>query len=1035
MADAHSRSAAAPKQAPLRGREGPHKLALSSETSSSDTISPKQRSQGKRMPSDTGKKMPPPPFLTKTALGSLYVATQSENLSRGSIPGPKLAAADPLLSVESPPGGFQRIKSAVIVRASSTTSAKRSQHAAASMELRPKDYQLHSRFGSKTEKAKPGKAPIGPGSDEKMPLMFKGKAPPAETAPLRPKGKPKSVEITPVGFQEQLPPAEATMKPKKQSTAAATGPVGAKEEASGAGPFPPKPRGKLPAAEKPMFQKPQNSEERIWAASRAESRDYGAKASTPSRSTAGPHEAVTKALMRSDSSDAWNTKRERDAFEKGPNEFLNMAGSPPSIQLDTAKFKASTHRSDSGNSKVFSKQRPKLPSTRASLESKEDLSPWPDMASSSSSLQKRLLSGREGEHTNVGGQPTDDHGLGRDAEDRLSRLKKRVNDLESLVRELTKRHHDELDKERSQHRINLGEEINKVRADHAIAIEQVRKAADAKIESYAKQDQARIEEIKREALARQNSMKMHCEASVRDLKEQVASLEKQLKDKAEQFEKEKHSLLKSFENKRQNDIQAQERKALVHQDELKSKDAELLEQQSRVQALASSLQTLTTSLAQMKELNDVSRTATQALEEKAKTQTAYIKTLMKREDSMRSQAAKMMPIKEAKRLAFRALLKGRAVEMISRAFTSTDATLWNKAWAFQQLVYLIGGSRGSAENRQDAIESRLLQFRKEQMFLMAENERLMAKVAQLQQEGVNQRQSKAALMEQALLGESSSCSIGEMRNKKDHLEDEPHARWLVLSIQNIVNKKVLWAFLRLQKVTTEAESNTTIDQLQKKFNELRVTAYKEMTARIGWYRIISYIRGFRQRLLFSAFFSFAKNAGQFPRQQVQREVEKFSAYGEAFFKEPIVGDMHFFEVGTSQGSGPFNFNVPLAHQPHYYSQLPSVRKPARGRNLFLPMVEPSPPLQGYMPHPGYSNPHLTLGVPPVVSRGRTSGASPGVPNVFPSGPYDATQRVDECGAVFRIRGTQQELRRMMADAAKGGARIVGKKLQNTTFRS
>lgn len=43
-------------------------------------------------------------------------------------------------------------------------------------------------------------------------------------------------------------------------------------------------------------------------------------------------------------------------------------------------------------------------------------------------------------------------------------------------------------------------------------------------------------------------------------------------------------------------------------------------------------------------------------------------------------------------------------------------------------------------------------------------------------------------------------------------------------------------------MTTEAESNTTIDKLQKKFNELRISAYKEMAARIGSYQLASYIR-------------------------------------------------------------------------------------------------------------------------------------------------------------------------------------------------
>lgn len=82
-----------------------------------------------------------------------------------------------------------------------------------------------------------------------------------------------------------------------------------------------------------------------------------------------------------------------------------------------------------------------------------------------------------------------------------------------------------------------------------------------------------------------------------------------------------------------------------------------------------------------------------------------------------------------------------------------------------------------------------------------------------------------------------------------------------------------------------------------------------------------------------------------------------------------------------------------------------------------------------MPHPGYTSTHLTLGVPPVLSKGRPANFSPGIPNAFPSGPYDATQPVDERGAIFRVRGAQQELGRIMMRELrdKNGARIVGKK--------
>lgn len=416
------------------------------------------------------------------------------------------------------------------------------------------------------------------------------------------------------------------------------------------------------------------------------------------------------------SDDAWGESfpmpRERDEVRRAPVPKKNMVDGKVE----------DTESSSAEKLKTLHKQAPKPPTERAPPEDEGNVTAWSD-DSGAVSRKRQLSSSAVDAHTALAG-----HESVRELEGQLARSNTRVVKLENMLKDATRRHEEELERERSQHRESLQKEVERARVELEAAVERSRKEADARAESRVREEKAKMEEIKKEALASQNNMKMHCAASVRELKEQVASLEQQLKTKAEDFEKERRVLLKSFEDKRKGDVEAQERKSQALQDEVKHKESELAEQQKRIQALTNSVQTLTTSLAQMKELNDVSRTATQALEEKSKTQAAYIQTLMKREENMKSQAAKLMPIKEAKRLAFRALLKGRAVEMISRACVSTDAGLWNKAWAFQQLVDLIGGPRGSEEKRQDAIESRLMQFRKEQMFLMAENERLMAKV-------------------------------------------------------------------------------------------------------------------------------------------------------------------------------------------------------------------------------------------------------------------------------------------------------------------
>ncbi|OEH80353.1 hypothetical protein cyc_07028 [Cyclospora cayetanensis] len=981
-----------PRHSASHVAKGPSKLVLSSESSSSNDVTPKHASSegqlakkaraaagegrpsphasqdmkpvafqtpGKHsdIPKVPPKKAPPPPSVD--VLGSLYVPVSQKSDPKRAAPDPALGSEDPLLAVDSSIPPVQRVKSAVAVRSASVKREKERQAKSTSMELGKDMFQPLNRMASKNA-PKPGEQPVSGKPVESIPLTTQGRV--------------------------ALPEAAVT---------AGT------------------PRGR----------------ERIKASPSRRHAQESSRTKTPSarQDAGGFKEATATALQESRAEDAWGPSRQRGVSDK-PRDTGGGRASPHHTQMGAAEKRApATGASASKNLMTFSKQQPRLPRGRSGQEPGVHTNPWPDTVSesprkhkASPNMPQNLPSVGSDSAQSPRPKTAVDQATTQGLEGRLEKLVRRIRELEAQAQEANRKHKEELERMEQELRSSLAREINQDRLEHEAALSRARK-----------EERDKMEEFKKEALARQNSMKMRCDASVRELQGKIDHLEKELKAKTADFEKERSVLMKSFEAKQKKNLQVHETQAQTHQKELKDKQSELLEQQGRVQALTASMQTLTTSLAQMKELNDISRTATQALEEKAKTQAAFINTLLKREENMRIQAAKLMPIKEAKRLAFRALLKGRAVEMISRACMPTDASLWNKAWAFQQLVYLIGGSRGSREQRQDAIESRLMQFRKEQMFLMAENERLMAKVAELQQEGVNQRQSKAALVEQALIGDNTvamSRSSTQSYNKGGP-HQELGIRWLLLSVQQILNKKVLWAFLRLHKVTTEVESNTTIDKLQKKFNELRVSAYKEMAARIGVYRLAAFTNGF---------FSLAKNAGRRAKHEILKQFDHFGASQDPFTQEFRVPEVSFPDAYTPvPDHGRMDLNKPLAHQPHYYRQLPSVRNPVGGRSAFVPMAERRPPIQGYAPHPGFSNSRFTLGVPPVVSCGRRVTTNAGVPNVFPSGPYDATQRVDERGALFRMRGAQQDLRKiMMEDGVDNtGARIVGKKLRNTSFGS
>lgn len=117
-----------------------------------------------------------------------------------------------------------------------------------------------------------------------------------------------------------------------------------------------------------------------------------------------------------------------------------------------------------------------------------------------------------------------------------------------------------------------------------------------------------------------------------------------------------------------------------------------------------------------------------------------------------------------------------------------------------------------------------------------------------------------------------------------------------------------------------------------------------------------------------------------------------------------------------------DLNAPVAHQPFYYRRLPSVRNPV-SRNVFLPIASPPPPVKDYIPHTGYATGQMTLGVPSVTV-GQSNAFSVGFLNSFPAGPYDATQSVEERGAILRMRRHQQDLQKSLLVPPTVGASLV-----------
>lgn len=316
----------------------------------------------------------------------------------------------------------------------------------------------------------------------------------------------------------------------------------------------------------------------------------------------------------------------------------------------------------------------------------------------------------------------------REAQAKLAKASLKIKELEEKCEYMANRTTEELQRQKSLVKAVYDDQIKRLQDEHQKALENERRQIEERHAAASKRGEMREEEVKKEALARQNSMKQRYEESLKEMRQKIQDLETRIRQKEEGTTRERKKIQEELEVKFKKKSQAQDKECEKYRSEIQKKETEVKECQDKIQSLTSSIQTLTNSLAQMKELSDVSRSALEAMESKSKTNAMYLKSLVKKEEALRGQLATMMPVREAKRLAFRALLKGRAIEMISRVCMAADANIWNKAWAFQQLVYLIEGGNLAEEKRNDAIESRLMQFRKEQMFLMAENERLMTLV-------------------------------------------------------------------------------------------------------------------------------------------------------------------------------------------------------------------------------------------------------------------------------------------------------------------
>ncbi|KEP63741.1 UNVERIFIED_CONTAM: hypothetical protein HHA_231840 [Hammondia hammondi] len=543
-------------------------------------------------------------------------------------------------------------------------------------------------------------------------------------------------------------------------------------------------------------------------------------------------------------------------------------------------------------------------------------------------------------------------------------------------------------------------------------------------------------ELRRDFAARENSLNVESAARLREIQKRVSNIEAYYRSKLEAQVEEKRAANQARERLEREVASLREQHKRDIAETSRVREREAAKSEHKLQSMTETIQSLTTSVAQLQEISDVSRSALQAMEERNKLAAAKIEIMSKKEADREKEMRKLMPTREAKRLAFRALQKGRAVEMIFHILAHANNAVLDKAWALAKMTEVLGGSSSSlvyARGR-DPVEERLMQFRKEQMFLMTENERLMNEVSRLQEvvaknKGISlaaDAQAQSRLLEQ-IVGEPN-CRVSA-------------TRWLFSVVQNVLQRRLFIGFTALKDVMAEDKRDDAVRSLQDRFNEMRVTAYQDMMRKMAMTRLLCIIKNLWTKAAFRLFLALLTNAAVKQATQGERQFLQtgpggvFAVDGSSFrvasgelqrvplFQGSKTAAGQFLPPPTYKDESFLPTNAPVAIQPHYYGQLPSVQR-KRAQNMFIPVRESPPVPMGYLGQAGYMDGQMTVGVPLSDVKGSHAPPFPtplgtrldAVAKNIPPDPYSsesAREKVDEVAGTFRMRTAQQGVQKRL----------------------
>ncbi|PFH38629.1 hypothetical protein BESB_009710 [Besnoitia besnoiti] len=528
-------------------------------------------------------------------------------------------------------------------------------------------------------------------------------------------------------------------------------------------------------------------------------------------------------------------------------------------------------------------------------------------------------------------------------------------------------------------------------------LEESRDELQRKLQETRSEAEAEISELRKELAAKESALSVQNAARLHEAQQRVDDMERDLQNKIQRHADEKREAERARERleKEIDDMRVQHKRDLA--ETARERQREVEKSEHKLQSMTDTIQSLSTSVAQLQEISDVSRSALQAMEERNKLVTAKLELLTKKDAEREKEMRKMMPTREAKRLAFRALQKGRAVEMIFHALSHANNTLFDKAWALAKMVEVSRLQQIVAHNKGVALASGI--------------------------------PAHSELLDQIVAPSNSRPSA---------------ARWMFSVFQGVVRLRLLSGFSALKGIMVESKREHTVRSLQDRFNEMRLNAYNDMVKRISATKIFCLLRILWMKSAYGCMFSLMTNAAG--KKPMKNALSEASRYLEPAPTEPFAPDNFPFRVvsgevqrvplvggpavmggkplalGAYKNESFLNNDAPMAMQPYYYGQLPSVQR-KRPQNVFIPMQEKPPIPTGYVGQGSYMDQQLTLGVPFSDLRGTQSTTFPVshgtrlnvAPKNIPTGPYSpgSPGKIDEKASVFRMRTAQQDVQKRL----------------------